>query len=40
MFQRFPNRARLAVLNQVGGEKVLVDQARAFTHHDATAPTR
>jgi hypothetical protein len=40
MFQRFPNRARLSVLNQVGGDKVLVDQARAFTHHDATAPTR
>lgn len=39
MFQRFPNRDRLAVLNQVGGDKVIVDQARAFTHQDATEPT-
>jgi hypothetical protein len=40
MFQRFPHRARLSVLNMVGGEQVLVDSARALTHEDATAQTR
>jgi hypothetical protein len=37
MNERFPDRTNLSVLNMVGGEKVLLDAARAFSHVDASA---
>lgn len=41
MNQQFHDPANLAVLNMVGGEKVLVDAARGFSHVDASGnPTQ